>query len=609
MKVSLQNIFRSSGGRIQTRWRVLFCTAFVALLYCLLAFRLWQVQVLQGPEHLRRARRQCVRPVRLNPVRGRIFAAGGEVLADNAASYQLVFYVSEMRRGRQKRTIDGILETERSLAAYLGRTPKLTAVQVARQLNYRPVLPLAVMEDLTPAELAALAEYLPPIPGVAVEARLKRSYPYPGLLSHVLGYVQMRQPDGGDVLEDLPRLYVTPEQVGQSGLEGAYNDQLNGQAGSRLLMVDSMGYAREEGGAGIPSVPGKDLRLTIDVVAQRLAEGLLAGHAGAMVVLDVETGAVIAMASAPSFDLASLTSAELVRLNRDEVNRPLLNRAYRGVYTPGSIMKPLLGLAAMERLPDMAAENYTCDGVFVLGKNVGIRCAARAGHGPLDLQHAIAFSCNPFFIRLGLALGLDEYSEFLQAAGVGEKTGIEIGDSAGIMPSREFALKNWKRGWIRSDTAYISIGQGAISLTPLQAAVYAAALANDGIVWQPYLVAEVRSADGEVLEHTPTRIRHRLPVTAAHLRQMREAMRSAVDLPNGSAAGMRQAGIPVAAKTGTAEVGHGENRHNNTWVIAYAPADNPRYALACLVERGRSGGKTAVPLAAEFFRKYFSAGE
>ncbi|HQL10763.1 MAG TPA: penicillin-binding transpeptidase domain-containing protein, partial [Lentisphaeria bacterium] len=239
-----------------------------------------------------------------------------------------------------------------------------------------------------------------------------------------------------------------------------------------------------------------------------------------------------------------------------------------------------------------------------------IRCARRYGHGPLDLLEAITVSCNPYFIHAGVETGIDVLNPMYAAAGVGEKSGFDLAERyAGIIPSRDMALRHWRRPWVVIDTAFVSIGQGGIEITPLQAAMFTAALANGGKLLRPYLVQNVVSADGKVVNNTPVVIRHRLPASPEHLRLVQQGMENAVAADYGSAKELRDAGIPLAGKTGTAEVGPKANRHHNTWIICYGPLPEPRYALACLIEKGDSGGRTAAPIAARFFREWLSAGE
>ena len=600
---------KSDGWREKMFTRVSIVAVLFSCIFLLLALRLWQVQVLHETDHRISVNRQSVRPVRLNPVRGRIYAADDRALVDNRAVYDLVFYVSDMRRpGTRSRTIDYILECEQKVMALIGRSPALTAETVERHIIQQPVLPLMIAQELSESELAKFSEAFPLIPGVEIQPRVRRDHCYAGLASHVLGFTGWKMPDGKDVMEGFPRVYVQREMVGRSGLEQVFDKELAGLPGARLVRVDSIGYAREFMGAEKRPVDGCDLYLTLDIDAQTAAERVLQGHAGALVVLDVSTGAVVAMASSPSFDLTTLTSATLTAYFNDEQNKPMLNRATRGVYVPGSIVKPLVALAALEAGIVYPLDTYECNGKFQIGDHV-IRCAARYGHGVLNISRAIVVSCNPFFLNLGVKCGLERLANYFEAAGFGAKTGFELSDLAGLSPSQELARRFWKRKWLAVDTAYASMGQGGIAITPLQAAVYAAALANGGIVFRPFVVRKICTQDGELQAATLPEIRNRIPVSEEHLRLVQNAMHHAVTDRDGGARGLQASGFDLAGKTGTAEVGSGENRHKNAWAIVFGPYDDPKYAVACVIEHGDTGGKTAVPVVADFFRFWLNAGE
>ncbi len=598
------------GSSSRNELRIALVAAAIVFFFLLLAFRLWQVQLLQGAEHRRLTQRQSIRPVLLNPARGRIIASDGMVLADSISKYDLVAHLSEMRQpGRVGKTISYVLACERMLAASLGREAGLTEAKLKRHLYQHPVMPLLLFADLNAAELAKAAELSPPLPGLETVPRIERGYKLPAVATHLLGFTGKKLPQSDGLDEEFSRVYVSPELSGRSGLERRYDELLSGKAGARLLKVDSQGYVYEDLRQGLAPSHGNDLILSIDSHAQLAADAVLQGHKGALVAVAVHSGAVLALASSPTYNVAGLTQRRFQALLRDQEGRPLLNRAVDGMYTPGSIIKPLIALAALEQGLIQPEEEYFCSGRYMLG-NHAIRCAKRSGHGWISLQEAVTYSCNPYFIELGIRVGIDRLQEYFKAAGFGQKTGIDLPESSqGIAPERDYALRHWQRNWLAVDSAYISIGQGAVMISPLQAVMFAAALANGGILYRPYLLDKVVSDSGETLLQSAPEIRQRLPLSAENLNLLKQAMHGAVSAPGGSAAALSQLDFELAAKTGTAEVGSGEQRRKDTWGICYGPLDNPEYAVACLIEDGDSGGKTAVPLIASFLKLWLQAGD
>ena len=590
--------------------RLLLCSLLAAGVMLLLLLRIWQVQVLQGEGHLRATLRQSVRPIRLTPVRGRILAADMTELVGNRTHYDLCFHTTEMRRpGSFQKTLDYLLEQEQVLAYLLKRTPSLTEKVIRRHISHNPVLPLVIFRNLTPADLSVVAEITPPIPGLDIIPRQERHYPLPGIATHILGFASWNRPDGDDLAEEYPRIYTSPQLVGRSGLESYYDQELRGRAGSRLIKVDVMGYDHETITDFDTPRNGNDLILTIDTQAQKAAEYVLQGHRGALVAVRAQTGAVIALASSPTYDLNSLNQRLYSLLANDQYDHPLLNRAVNGTYPPGSIVKPLLAMALLENGIVEEDELYDCRGKITLGKH-DIHCANRYGHGPLDIIGAIKFSCNPFFMHYGMELGIDAWQPVLTAAGIGERTGLdwpEAKSSAGLRPERALAQRIWKRSWLPVDMAYSSIGQGGFTVTPLQAALFTAAIANGGTLYRPFLVQAILGPDGTPLRYTSPEIRHRLPCSADNLEIVQRGMMEAVEAPRASANALQSAGLPLAAKTGTAEVGSRENRRKQTWVICYGPLPEAEYAIACLIEDGESGGKTAAPVVSQFFRLWLES--
>jgi penicillin-binding protein 2 len=575
----------------------------------MLLFRLYQVQVLHGAEHVRATMRQSIRPIRLNPVRGRLIAADGQVLVGNRSEWDVVFHLSEMRQaGRRSNTVTYVLEQSLHLARLIGRPTPLTEDELSRHMRLRPALPITIFTNLRSDELTRISELVPPVPGLQIVSRVVREYPFPGVASHVLGFTGRRRPDDTLQTELYSRAYVTLELRGRSGLEVQYDDVLCGTPGSRLVRVNTMGYVHEQIGRTVEPENGKDLLLTLDTKAQIVAEDVLRGvDKGALVVVDAQSGGVLAMASQPSYDLSQF-DWDLYQRLRTSADKPLLNRAIGAPYTPGSIMKPLVALAALEAGVIDANSEWVCDGRYVLGRRP-IRCWNTFGHGSVALVDALKHSCNPFFIHAVLETGVDRLQPMFSAAGLGSRPGIDLpGAEGGYIPSRAFARERWGRDWIAIDTAYASIGQGAVGVTPLQAALFAAAIGNGGKVFRPYLVQSICSPDGRALQNTAPVVEHRLPVSPEHLALVQQGMTEAVSGEHGTAWRAGNPAISLAGKTGTAEVGLGGEEYKDTWIICFGPVEEPRYALACLVEHGASGGRTAAPLAGQFFRRWLQAG-
>lgn len=574
---------------------------FIALLFT----RLWWVQVRKGPEFVESIVRQSVRDIRVPAVRGRIRAGNGAIIADNRPSFDLVLNIEELKvPGPQSRTVESVLKAARSMAWLIGREPSLTEAQIRRHMSWYPALPLTLIEDLNKREITLIVERSEEIRGLEIRPGFRRIYPFPGLASHILGFTAARYPP--DEGERRRYSYFEREPHGRSGLELYYDAMLSGTPGRKTVRVDTLGYVREETAREILPESGATLTLELDLAAQTLAERLLSGHTGALVLMSAETGGIIAMASSPTYSLTDLSGRRYAELASDSEGRPLLNRALAGGYLPGSIVKPLIALAAMEAgVLDPHSTRINCPGYYRLG-DTRIRCARRSGHGWLTLVPALAQSCNTFFIALGQEAHLEALTAVFSQAGLGTSPGIDLpgGGDAGLAPTREWARRRLGREWGAADTAFISIGQGNISLSPLQAAVYAAAIGNGGAVLQPRLARDLRAEDGQLLKRFAPSVRGRLASSPEELAVVRKGMDEVVNSAIGGAPLARNTAISIAGKTGTAEVGPAGNRHKNAWFIGFAPVQAPKYAFAVVIERGRSGGRSAAPLIASLFEQW-----
>jgi penicillin-binding protein 2 len=509
----------------------------------------------------------------------------------------------EYKSGRQM-TRAFVLDQITRVAELIKRPPEVTLEQLRTHMHVYPALPYRAFRDLNAQELAALLEVMPGFPGLEVSTGMQRLYPMHDVGAHWIGFVGRRDP-ATESERDQYNFWL-PELHGRLGLERRFDTDLRGSGGMKMVRVDSVGFVHDFVGVSRDARAGDDLMLTIDSRAQRIAQSLIAGKRGAIVALDVRSGAIVAMASAPSFDLMRIHSdyGDLV----DARNKPLLNRATYASYAPGSIVKPLLALAALKNGTIDASSKIHCPGYYEVG-DARVKCSHRSGCGNLDLPTALERSCNPFFIDCGVRTGVDKIARVYAHAGIGETPGCEVDSiwARGLRPGREAMLEQRGRKWGAFDTALISIGQGFITLSPLQAAMYTAAVANGGTLYRPYIVRANRGSDGHFRRVTPPVILSTLDVSEAHIALVHKGMHQVVHGYAATAPAARSPIVDLAGKTGTAQIGPRHDRRQNTWFTCFGPYENPRFAVTVLVEDGDSGGSTAAPLARQFFETYLTA--
>jgi penicillin-binding protein 2 len=565
----------------------------------LLAGKMWHVQVVDASQYRTSLDRQSIRRVRIPGTRGTITDRNGILLAANRPSYCIAVYIEELRcPGPWTNTANRIDQVITSLAGQLGLTKNVTTNDIKIHMDRRMPLPFIAWRDVSQETLARLAESREVFDGVDVYVEAVRFYPLGDVAAHVLGYVGKAKPEAKSVASDEEEdddtyHYYLPELHGRSGIETNFNDQLKGIPGGRLIRVNAAGVKFGEVGERLP-LPGQNVMLTLDAEIQRLVERTLTNLVGAAVILDPRNGDVIAMASSPSFNpnwfCDGLSREEWTTITNNTDN-PMLNRAIRGRYPPGSIFKPLVALAALEN--NLATEEtpFDCAGAFYLGR-WPTRCWLKTGHGTLNMRKALEQSCNCYFCQLGLKIGYEQIYRTAKAAGLGQRTGIELEpESAGNLPEK---TREWRGG----DTCNASIGQGAILTTPIQMALVVGAIANGGCIYRPRLVKLPNRTSGDIVNTTSW--------SARSLRTVRQGMYDVVQAETGTGKRARVPGVEVAGKTGTAEYGASGNGHNYAWMIAYAPYSQPRYALAIVVEDTVSGGSIVAPRVSEILRGIFA---
>ena len=557
-----------------------------------LGVRLHEVQVKTAADYNYASARQSIRRVRTGGVRGRIFDRHGAILADNREITSLVCHPAAF----QQRTWEGTAAKMRAavdaLAAAIGRTASPSDAAIRRHVDRLLPLPLTVWRNLSVVELARFCEHGQDFPGFSVREEVERAYPNGELAAHAIGWV------GSTVMEAEPgdeRFYfITPELHGKSGVEYQYDAFLSGVPGERKVLVDARGFAIREWSV-VEEQRGPDLTLTLDLGIQRAVERQLSGRRGACVVLDPRSGEILALASAPTYDLNSVRREDRYGALSADPEKPLLNRASGGAYAPGSTFKPVTALAALS-LGFPETEEYGCNGVFELGE-LKLHCARRWGHGDLDLRHALMVSCNPFFCNLGFEVGTNALIAAARACGLGAKTGVDLGvDMGGVVPDGAWKMRMYHEKWYQGDLAQMAIGQGMLLVSPLQMALVAGAIGT-GYGVTPHLKAG------------PPSVRRPLPFPEEALKTVREGLRMVVAGDGEERGGGWRCGeglsVPVSGKTGTAEVGRGATRRKNTWFIAYAPSEDPTVAVALVIEDGESGGGTAAPRVNAILRHVF----
>jgi penicillin-binding protein 2 len=584
--------------------------AAMLLMLSFLAVMLWRIQVAKGHIYEAGLERQSIRRVRLAGLRGRIFDRNGQAIADNRPNHCVAIYLEELRQpGSWDNTITYVQGLLSELSEKLQLEVTLDRDDVWNHIRKRLPLPLLAWRDLDTTSMARWAELAANTPGVDIYTESVRVYPFHKSACHVLGYVG-RAAIQNDQTE--PFHYYLPEMAGRSGVEKSQDEFLRGEVGGELVRVDVTGYRRIDPAlAKLRKAPrsGLDIQLTIDMDLQQALEKSMINVEGAAVVVDPRNGDVLALVSQPGFDpnifFPGISTKNWNELLHDP-SKPLFNRAASGSYAPGSIFKPIVAVAALENQQAEYGATFQCPGYFEMS-GITWRCAHRRAHGNIGFQDAIASSCNVFFYKLGRELGYDYTYHMAEALGLGRKTGIALAhEHAGILPNDRWMREHWGHGWRAGDTVNASIGQGAISVTPLQMALYTAALANGGTLHAPRLIAGKREPGRRLFEYETPKMAQDLNWSDRTVQLIRTAMRDVVMSEHGTGRAAAVPGVSMGGKTGTAEYGRKEDRKYRGWMIAFAPFESPRYAIAVVIDDARSGGSSAGPVIQNLFRHVFN---
>ncbi len=559
-------------------------------MFALLLLGLVYTQVLNYETYFTQSQRNFIRVLPIDGPRGRIFDRNGRILVNNRISFDVSCVYQEIGpKDAFIKTVSGILG--------------VPARQIIKALNRASEsslsAPVVICEDIDSKKAIALEELESDLQGLMVENRSKRDYILADSGAHIFGYL-------GEINEEeLERLkdygYRMRSLIGRSGVEKYFNNYLTGIDGGEQIEVDSKGRRVNVLGLKEP-VAGKDIWLTVDTRLQLLADKLLANKTGAIRVMDVHDGALLAMASRPSYDpnifIDPDGGGERLRLLRSP-SKPLVNRALGGLYPPGSIFKIVVACAGLETKRISRSTRFVCPGRFSLGSAV-FHCWKELGHGSQDIVEAIKNSCNVFFYNTGRALGVDTIESYAVKLGFGRPAGIELQEeSAGLVPGRLWKMIALKDAWYEGETVNYAIGQGYLLVTPIQIIRMTAAVANGGRLVRPYIVKRIGAVDVSGMRFQDTGI------SQETLRIVREGMKRSVQDDSGTGRRARVEGLSIGAKTGTAQNPKGAP---HAWFTGFAPWDDPKIAIVIIIEHGGKGGIGPADMAHQIFAEVKDAG-
>lgn len=590
---------QDSPEAIQRRLPLL--AAFIILVIVILFIRLWYLQVVKGEYYHEQAESNRIRPVMLRPPRGVIYDRSGRPLVEN----ELVFDISLIPEDAPD--LDATIE---KLSTIVKITPDAIRKALEDSTDVRTRYdPVKIREQAPWDEVAVVEAHQDDLPGAIIEPEHLRHYPYGGYASHQFGYIgKVSQSQRKKEQADIGML------TGQGGLEKIYDKLLRGVAGRRMIQVNAAGRKVKDLGIEEPR-PGTDIYLTIDLDAQKAAEEGLGSRAGAVVAMDPNTGEILALASHPTYDPnlfpRGISPKDWVQLMNDP-SHPMYNRAIQSVYPPGSTFKIIVALAGLESGVIKLDDKVTCKGFLTSGRH-SFRCWKKGGHGSVSFHQALVESCDVYFYTMGERIGWDRVAEYARKLGYGSLTGILLPDEKpGLIPTTEWKKKRTGETWYPGDTYINSIGQGFVLVSPIQACQMMSVVANGGRFYRPLLLKQTRNREtGEVDVFSPENT-NSVTLDPKTLLEVRSALAGVVNEPGGTAHAAATPLAMVAGKTGTAQViaqkvaGRklSEETRDHAWFIGYAPVENPKIAVAVVVEHGGHGGSAAAPIARKVIEEY-----
>ncbi len=602
---------RDEGALDLLKRRLLVASGIVIFFLVVLILRLWVLQISNGDEYKERAYGNRVRIRQLVPPRGHILDRNYNEIVTNRPSFNVAL----------------IQEDSHDLGDVLKRLSPILHMDVSelwqkiREASDTPrYIPIVLKEDIDWQTLAYLENHNHQFSGVRTEVQPVRVYHYGDLAANIIGYlgsISKQELEAAD-----SDIYRGGDVVGKKGLEKTREEDLRGEKGHSYSEVDARGFEQQLLKTVEP-LPGREIRLTIDVDLQQIAESYMSAgeKSGAVVAMEVKTGRVLAAVSAPSIhinDFVGGISTEKWKALLDNPKHPLINKVVQATYPPGSTYKMVTALAGLAKgVIDEDTVLY-CPGYYSLG-NRTYRCWKHSGHGPVNLIKAIAESCDVYFYQVGQKVGVDGLSEFAEKLGLGKKTGIEMEyEKSGLTPTKQWKEKYRKGKWQDGETLSVAIGQGFNLVTPLQLCVMTSTIANKGKLYRPQIVEEVVDPEGKTVESFSPDLVSEISGFEHYFNLIKHGMEEVVQGKHGTARAVAIDGLRIGGKTGTAQVVRVAQYRglkdedipykyrDHGWFTCYAPAEDPEIAVTVLVEHGLHGGSAAGPIARAVLNQYFS---
>lgn len=555
----------------------------ITLSLSILISGLYFCQIYQSDKYIRLAHSNRLRMIRFPAPRGEIFDRNGVPLAVNDTTFSIMGYPLDLNTPEKLEHLSKIL---------MRHGIPVTVQDLERTIKQQRIAPYRVMkivQNLTMPQMAELvADYEFPRELFPLSI-WRRTYPAGTIAANILGYVS--EISENELRTRSEEGYYGGDLIGKSGIERSYESILRGSPGQEALEVDARGRKVRTLDAH-PAVKGEDLHLTLDMGAQKHAVELLKNYKGALVAMDVHTGAVLALASSPVYDNNPLTWGVSAREWNAIINnpdRPMLDRAIAGVYPPASTFKAFMSIASLEEDVITPSSQFTCRGGLRFGSHT-FKCWKHSGHGSLNVTGALQHSCDVFFYLTGLKAGIEKLIKWGRKFHLGEPTGIDLpGESGGNIAGSDWKMRRFKTQWVNGDTINYSIGQGYMLMTPIQIARVYAAIANGGKIVTPHLNQKGRKEPENI------------GITPSNLAVVQKGLEYVVSRGTGSRAG--RFGISIAGKTGTAQNSHGDD---HALFAGYAPAENPKYVAVAVVEAGKHGSSVAAPMVGELLAHLLS---